>query len=227
MRLGNEVAADRDQLRDAWLAEDPLPADPLPVVRGWLDEAFAAGLQSNPHAVALATVDPDGRPSARMVLVNAIDAERGAFTMYTNLESRKGRAIAAHPRGAIVFYFGPHDRQVRVEGEIEATPAETADAYFAGRPLDARLGAWASRQSEPVASRAALVAEMERVATRFGVDPNESDGARIPRPPHWGGYTLVAESVELWVSRAGRIHDRARWTRPAVGAAWSAQRLQP
>lgn len=217
------------ELQDAWLSREPLPGDPVAVLKGWLDQAFAEGLQANPHAVALATVDPDGRPSARMVLCNEIDAQRGAFTMYTNLESRKGRAIDAHPHGAIVFYWGPYDRQARVEGRIERTPAGQCDAYFAGRPLDAKLGAWASQQSEPVASREALLAVVERVAGRFGVSAASERSAvtAIPRPPHWGGYTLVADSIELWVSRPGRIHDRARWTRADEAEPWKPQRLQP
>ena len=208
--------------RDAWLAEDPLPAEPVPIVERWLAEGFADPALENPHAVALATVDPDGRPSVRMVLCNAIDAERGAFTMYTNRESRKGRALANDPRGAIAFHWPA--RQVRVEGTVEWTPDADCDAYFATRPLEARLGAWASRQSEPVASRAALLDELAAVAKRFDAT-EESD--IVPRPPHWGGLTLVAETVELWVSRRGRIHDRAVWRRDAPGATWTITRLQP
>lgn len=215
-------------LRDAWLSREPLPDDPVAVLKGWLDQAFAEGLQSNPHAVALATVDPDGRPSVRMVLCSQIEP-RGAFTMYTNLESRKGRAISAHPLASIVFYWGPYDRQARVEGRIELTPAGQCDTYFAGRPLDAKLGAWASRQSEPVASREALLERVGAVTERFGgsAESGSLDAAAIARPPHWGGYTLVADTIELWVSRLGRIHDRAQWTRPAPGEPWKPQRLQP
>lgn len=221
MSGGTQPPEDLDR-RDLWLAEDPLPVEPLAVVERWLSEAFADPAQDNPHAVALATVDPDGRPSVRMVLCNAIDAQRGAFTMYTNRESRKGRAIAHEPRAAIAFHWPA--RQVRVEGVVEKTPDEACDAYFATRPLEARLGAWASRQSEPVASRAALLAELEAVAERFGA--REEDDV-VPRPPHWGGFTLVAGSVELWVSRRGRIHDRAVWKRDGEGQPWQATRLQP
>jgi pyridoxamine 5'-phosphate oxidase len=208
--------------RDAWLARDPLPAEPVPIVERWLAEAFADERLENAHAVALATVDPDGRPSVRMVLCNEIDSARGAFTMYTNRQGRKGRALAAEPRSAIAFHWP--GRQVRVEGRVERTPDPVCDAYFATRPLEARLGAWASRQSEPVASRAVLLAELEAVARRFGA-AEERDP--VPRPPHWGGFTLVAESVELWVSRRGRIHDRAVWRRPAPGHPWEITRLQP
>ncbi len=220
-----------DELPDAWLAEDPLPEDPIAILKGWLDEAFAEGLQANPHAISLATIDPDGRPSARMVLCNQIDVERGAFVMYTNLESRKGRALAANPQAAIVFYWGPTGRSARVEGAVELTPQKDCDAYFATRPVDAQIGAWASAQSEPLESRAALVAKIEAQAKRFGVTLEDRRGVEIPRPPHWGGFTLLADRVELWVSRAARIHDRALWQRshPAQGeaTAWKAMRLQP
>ena len=218
-----------DALPDAWLAEDPLPEDPIPILKDWLDEAFAARLQANPHAVSLATIDPDGRPSARMVLCNHIDVSRGAFVMYTNRESRKGRALVANPRAAIVFYWGAHNRSARVEGAVELTPDEDCDAYFASRPLDAQLGAWASAQSEPVPSRAALVDKIEEQARRFGVTLEERRGVEIPRPPYWGGFTLVADTVELWVSRAARIHDRAQWRRTRSGnpTSWSVDRLQP
>jgi len=223
-----------EALPDAWLARDPLPADPVPIVKRWLDEAFAAGSQPNPHAVALATIDPDGRPSARMVLCNAIDASRGAFVMYTNVESRKGRALAAHPRAAIVFYWPPTGRQARVEGAIERTPEAECDAYFATRPVEAQLSAWASAQSEAVVSRDALVAQLRQQERRFGVESGRPAPTPIPRPPHWGGFTLVADCIELWVSRLGRLHDRGVWTRaPGAGSAsparapWSVQRLQP
>ena len=209
-------------LPDAWLAQDPLPAEPVPIVERWLGEAFADPAQDNPHAVALATADADGRPSVRMVLCNAIDVGRGAFTMYTNRESRKGRAIAHEPRAALAFRWP--GRQVRVEGQVEWTPDAACDAYFATRPLEARLGAWASRQSEPVASRAVLVEALAAMARRF--DAHEETDV-VPRPPHWGGFTLVAESVELWVSRPGRIHDRAVWRRAREGGDWSITRLQP
>lgn len=211
-----------DETPDAWLAQDPLPEEPVPIVERWLREAFQTKRQESPHAVALATVDPDGRPSVRMILCSQIDAARGAFTMYSNRESRKGRALASDPRAAIAFHWPA--RQARVEGRVEWTPDEVSDAYFASRPLEARLGAWASRQSEPVASRSELLAAVVAAQARFGAVREEDV---VPRPPHWGGLTLVAESVELWASRVGRVHDRAVWTRPAPREAWSATRLQP
>ena len=210
-----------ETLPDAWLSEDPLPADPVPIVREWLDEAFRTGTPRDPHACALASVGEGGRPSVRMVLCTDIDVARGAFTMYTNRASRKGRDLRANPHAAIAFNWP--NRQVRVEGVVELTPDDACDAYFAKRPLEARLGAWASQQSEPIDSRASLLAQLAEVADRFGAK-EESDV--VPRPPHWGGYTLVAESVELWVSRPGRIHDRAVWRRATEGG-WSPTRLQP
>jgi pyridoxamine 5'-phosphate oxidase len=157
------------ELPDAWLSQTPLPADPVPLLKNWLDEAFAARLQQNAHAVSLATVDSNGHPSARMVLCNHIDVERGAFVMYTNRESRKGRELAKNPRGAIVFYWGPQQRSARVEGRVELTPDADCDSYFATRPLDAKLGAWASNQSQPIKTREELVERVEAQARRFGV----------------------------------------------------------
>jgi len=210
-----------DFIRDAWLSDDPLPDAPAVIVKRWLDEAFAEGTQENPQAVALATVDPDGTPSVRMVLCSAIDAETAAFTFYTNRESRKGRALLSEPRAAIVFNW--RGRQARIEGLVEATSDEESDRYFASRPLDSRLGAWASRQSEPAASRKALLDEIEAVAARFDA---RDESASLPRPPHWGGYTLRARAIELWVSRHGRVHDRAVWRLTDTGH-WTSTRLQP
>lgn len=210
----------QEQRPDLWLSRDPLPHNPAQIVKRWLDEAFAAGVQPNPHAVALATADPDGRPSVRMVLCNEIDPEAAAFTMYTNIDSRKGLALRAEPRCAIVFHWAA--RQARIEGSANLTPADRCDAYFATRPLEARLGAWASAQSEPIGSRAEILAKLDAVSKRFHATREED---AVPRPPHWGGFTLVADSIELWVNREGRIHDRVVWRRS--GKAWSPTRLQP
>ncbi len=203
-------------LPDAWLGEDPLPGDPIPIVQRWLAQAFEAGVQENPHAIALATVDADGAPSVRMVLCTQIE-DAGNLVFHTNRSSRKGAALAGDPRAAAVFHWP--NRQVRVEGEAMPLPDAESDAYFAGRPRESQLGAWASEQSAPVASRAALTERMAEEARRFGE-------GEVPRPPHWGGYRLVARTVEIWASRPGRIHDRALWTRGA-GGAWSSERLQP
>ena len=222
------------ELPEPWLSRDPLPGDPLPILKRWLDEAFAAGLQQNPHAMALATIDPGGAPSVRFVLCNEIDALNGTLTFYTNRESRKGRALAANPRAAAVFYWGPQSRQARVEGPVTQTSDAASDAYFASRPADAQIGAWASAQSEPIASRSALLEKIDRECRRHGATMGDAPTALVPRPPSWGGYVLHTESVELWVSRPARIHDRALWTRTkgledeARGANdWSVTRLQP
>lgn len=207
-------------LPDAWLGQDPLPTDPAHIVKTWLDEAFAKGEQRDPHAVALATADADGRPSVRMVLCSEIEPDEAAFTFYTNTASRKGRAIAADPRCAMVFHWP--GRQARIEGRAHPASAERSDRYFASRPLEARLGTWASAQSEPAGSRAEILARLEAAAERYDARREEDV---VPRPPNWGGITLVAESIELWVSRPGRIHDRAVWQRSEAG--WVPTRLQP
>ena len=208
--------------RDTWLGTDPLPNEPITTVDRWLREAFDDGRQSNPHAVALATIDEDGRPSVRMVLCTSIDRESGAFTIYTNRESRKGRALANDPRAAIVFHWP--GRQARIEGRVIWSPDEESDAYFASRPLEARLAIWASDQSAPTDSRKDLVRALEQTRARFSAD---GEDAAIPRPPQWGGIKLIAESVELWGDRADRIHDRVVWSRTTADAPWATTRLQP
>ena len=215
------------ELRDGWLALDP-PADPLPRLRQWLDEAHADRRIAEPDAATFATVDGDGRPSARIVLMRGLDVERGAALFYTNRASRKGRALAAHPFASLVFYWDGLARQVRVEGPVTLASDAESDAYFASRHAESRLGAWASEQSEPIASRAELVARYQAMATRFG------DGGAAPRPPRWGGYRLWIERIELWVSRPHRLHDRVQWERTLTrdggefrGDAWRATRLMP
>ena len=152
-----------------------------------------------------------------MVLCKAIDAERGRLSFYTHRDSPKGRALAARPEAALCFYFGPQGRQARVGGPVLPAPDADSDDYFASRPEDARIGAWASQQSRPIGSRAELEERVREVARRFG--------AEVPRPPHWGGYVVIAASVELWISGVARLHDRGLWRRevsdptgPAPGA---------
>lgn len=214
---------------DEWLSVDPLPMDPLPIAIRWLEEAFAAREQANPHAIALATVDAEGQPAVRMVLCKAIEADPGGLVFFTDRSSHKGRALAHHPRAEACFHFGPQGRQVRMAGRVAPTSEAESDAYFATRPLDSQLGAWASRQSEPLASREALLGAIAETATRFGVAPGGDEPSdRVPRPPEWGGYRLVATRVELWHSRPGRAHDRAAWTREQGNASpWSVTRLNP
>jgi pyridoxamine 5'-phosphate oxidase len=192
-----------------------LPSDPIPVVSRWLEEAEAAGIR-NPSAIALATADAAGRPSVRHVLLRGIDA-RG-FVFYTNRSSRKGRELADDPRAAFSMYWRELDRQISVTGDVERLSDEESDAYFASRPREARLGAWASPQSEELSSRAELLERYAEVEARFA-------GAEVPRPPFWGGYRVVPLSIELWMGRLHRLHDRFRYVREGDG--WDLRRLAP
>jgi pyridoxamine 5'-phosphate oxidase len=204
-----------------------LPTDPMPLLEQWFVGACAAKAQPNPDAMALATATPDGRPSARIVLCKRFVADPGYVVFFTNYSSRKGGELAANPRAAAVFHWDDHGRQARLEGPIVRSPAAESDEYFASRALDSRIGAWASLQSLPLDSRRTLLKRVAAEAARFGT--------HVPRPPHWGGYRLWPEAVELWVSGAFRVHDRARWTRslgPAAGdgyepGPWQSTRLFP
>ena len=177
---------------------------------------MAAGLPE-PNAIALATASPDGGPSVRFVLLKAID-ERG-IQFFTNLESRKARELAANPRAAAALYWQPLQRQVRLAGPVERLAEEESDAYYASRPRGSRLGAWASPQGRPIPDRAWLEARVAEAEARF-------PGEEVPRPPHWGGYRLVPESVELWQGRPSRLHDREHFTRAPDGS-WRSERLSP
>jgi pyridoxamine 5'-phosphate oxidase len=220
---------------------DPLPANPLVVAAQWLAEAEADAAQPNPNAMVLATVDGRGHPSARVVLCKEIDPKLGCLLFYTNYRSRKGRELEATGRAAVVFHWDHRHRQVRAEGPVKTLSDAENDAYFRTRPWQSRLGAWASEQSQPVESRQALERSVTATARRLGIpyagpgtaEP-DSVAVDVPRPPHWGGYRLNADAVELWVEGEFRIHDRARWTRslPAAHGAvaagpWSVTRLQP
>jgi pyridoxamine 5'-phosphate oxidase len=220
---------------------EPLPSEPLGLVARWLDEAVAQRTQPNPNAMVLATVDRQGWPSARVVLCKGIEPEPGWLRFFTNHLSRKGAELEANARAAVVMYWDALHRQVRIEGPVVRTPEAESDAYFATRDWQSQLGAWASHQSMPVASRAILLAEVDATARRLGVpSPTHSPesaphpGVPIARPPHWGGYRLWAEVVELWVEGRARIHDRARWARRLEPdgsgfrqSPWNATRLQP
>jgi pyridoxamine 5'-phosphate oxidase len=217
---------------------DPLPANPLALLDDWLAEARTAAAQPNPNSMVLATVDGHGQPSARVVLCKEIAAERGFIAFFTNYHSQKGRELAANPRAAVVFHWDHAHRQVRAEGRVERLPDADNDAYFRTRPWQARLGAWASRQSEPVESREVLVRRVAAAAQRFGIPyggPGTAEPAGdfdLPRPPNWGGYRLHVEAAELWVEGRYRIHERVRYSRttpPGVAGpiGWSAVRLQP
>jgi pyridoxamine 5'-phosphate oxidase len=227
-----------------WLP-DPLPADPLQVADTWLRQAFDEQVQPNPNSMVLSTVAANGQPSARVVLCKDIVLPQGYLLFFTNYESRKGAELAAEPRVAAVFHWDALHRQVRVEGFVVKAPARESDDYFATRPWQSRLGAWASQQSRPVGTRHQLIDALRAMAKRFDAPPvgpdadeanDDPQGIEVPRPPHWGGYRLWVESAELWVEGEYRIHDRARWTRAltAIGdghafaaTPWHVQRLQP
>ena len=197
---------DESDLADTWLAQ----------LRLWFDAAAADPTIVEANAIQLATAGTDGRPAVRTVLAKGID-ERG-IVFYTNYESAKAGELAANPRASAVFAWLAHQRQVRLTGSVERTSREETEAYFAGRPRDSQLGAWASPQSRPVGSREELDALVAAVAERFG------DG-EIPAPPHWGGYRLKPDEVEFWQGREGRLHDRIRFR--LEGDAWVRERLAP
>ena len=196
------------------LLETDVSVDPLAQLASWFEQARAAGL-ALPEAMTLATATLRGAPSARMVLVKSFD-ERG-FVFHTNYESRKGRELAENPLAALVFYWHELGRQVRVEGTVRRIPAHESQEYFRTRPLGARISAWASRQSEPLASREDLEARVEQLRAGLGDDP--------PPPPFWGGLRLAPDSLEFWQHRADRLHDRLRYTRSSGG--WILERLAP
>ncbi|MGN4154727.1 pyridoxamine 5'-phosphate oxidase [Burkholderia gladioli] len=201
----------------ASLDEADVASDPIRQFDKWFKEALDAQLPE-PNTMTLATVDADGRPSARIVLIKGVD-ERG-FVFFTNYESRKGREIAHNPHAALLFYWIELERQVRIEGRVEKTSAAESDSYFASRPVGSRIGAWASEQSRVIADREVLEARERDFAARYGENP--------PRPPHWGGYRLVPEAIEFWQGRPSRLHDRLRYLRdPAGGDAWTIERLSP
>jgi len=209
-----DIAALRKSYERDALDEDSSEPDPLKQFERWFQQALDGKL-SEPNAMTLATVASDGRPSTRIVLVKGFDA-RG-LVWYTNYESRKGRELAASPFAALQFHWVELERVVRIEGRVEKTSAAESDAYYKSRPLDSRLGAWASPQSEVIASRSVLVASAAKAAARFALDP--------PRPPHWGGYRLVPDRWEFWQGRKSRLHDRLRYRR--VDEAWLRERLAP
>ncbi len=198
------------------LTEDDLLPDPIALAQRWFADAQAAGMEQA-DAMTLATATPDGRPSARAVLLKGIDA-RG-FAFFTNYDSRKARELDANPHAALVLLWIPLQRQVRVTGSVARLDAEESDAYFATRPRGSQLGAWASEQSRPLLDRAELERRWEALDERYG-------GGAVPRPPHWGGYRVEPEEIELWQGRANRLHDRFAYTRGADGR-WTHVRLQP
>ncbi len=191
-------------------------ADPFAIARAWLAEAEASE-PNDPSAIALATVDAEGLPNVRMVLLKEIEAD--AFLFYTNYGSAKARELDHAGKAAFVMHWKSLRRQIRVRGTVGREDGPKADAYFASRALQSRLGAWASRQSEPLSSRLALMGEVARLTAQLGPNP--------PRPPFWGGYRLVPVEIEFWADGPFRLHDRFRWRRAAPGEAWDVQRLSP
>jgi len=190
--------------------------DPIAIVRRWLEEAEPAEV-NDPNAIALASVDAEGLPNVRMVLLK--DIEPAGFVFYTNYESTKAREIEASGKAAFAFHWKSLRRQVRVRGLTEREEGPKADAYYASRSLKSRLGAWASAQSRPLASRGALMAEVARVTARHGNAPT--------RPPHWGGIRIRPLEIEFWADGAFRLHDRFRWRRAHLEAEWEVERLNP
>jgi pyridoxamine 5'-phosphate oxidase len=202
--------------QDRALDRDDLLDDPLAQFLRWLTDAEAAGVPL-PNAMGVATADADGRPSVRHVLLRGVD-ERG-FEFFTNYDSRKGRQLAANPHAGLVFLWKELDRQVNVTGRVSRSSEASSDAYFAARPRDAQLGAWASRQSAVLWGREELEAQIAEVAARF---PGE-----VPRPPFWGGFLVHPETIEFWQGRQHRLHDRFRYARAASGDVWHIERLSP
>jgi pyridoxamine 5'-phosphate oxidase len=206
---------------------DPLPTEPFTLAAAWLAEATRRADQPNPNAMVLATCDADGRPSARVVLCKEMEPTAGSVRFVSNYESRKGHELEANRHAALVFHWDHLHRQIRMEGIVHKATAGDSDSYFASRARNSQLGAHASNQSQPIASPAALQAQMDAVRARYT--------GSVPRPPHWGGYVMWVQAVELWVAGISRLHDRARWTRELadvcasrpVAGPWTATRLQP
>ncbi|MDP9298865.1 MAG: pyridoxamine 5'-phosphate oxidase [Actinomycetota bacterium] len=202
---------------DLGLDVDDVSEDPIVQFRRWFEDAEAKGIHLA-NAIALATADADGSPSVRHVLLRDFD-ERG-FVFYTNYESRKGRQLAENPRGAFAILWKELDRQVCVTGDVESTSRAESEIYFRSRPREARIGAWASRQSEMIASRDRLMEQFAEAEARY-------PGEDIPLPPYWGGYRLTPDTVEFWHGRAYRLHDRLRYTRDEPTGGWRLERLSP
>lgn len=207
----------RKEYSEVGIDFDDMAADPFTQFGRWFDEAAQLNM-IEPNGMTLSTVDANGRPSGRVVLLKAWDS-RG-FVFYTNFESRKGQAMGVNPWAALTFWWREQERQVRIEGKIEKVAAEEADAYYNSRPRESRLGAWASPQSQPVAGRHVLATKLDEVGARFPADEP------LPRPPFWGGYRLVPDMVEFWQGRRSRLHDRMVF-RLRPDESWELVRLAP
>ena len=207
----------RVQYETAGLDVSDLDTSPIVQWQRWYDQAAEAGV-AEPNAMTVSTIADDGAPDARVVLVRAAD-ERG-FVFFTNYDSAKGRQIDDDPVAAATFAWLDLHRQVRVRGTVERISAEESDDYFASRPRDSQIGAWASPQSQPIADRAALTARVEEMTARFASGP-------VPRPAHWGGFRLRPVSIEFWQGRPNRLHDRFRYSRDGSTGNWYVERLAP
>lgn len=209
-----------DQLREDYqrgsLDRADLQDDPVAQFAQWIEYAIEDALPE-PNAMTLATVDERGYPNARVVLLKGFD--RGGFVFYTNYESEKGRELATKPAATLVFNWLQHERQVRIRGEVVKTSREETDEYFHSRPQGSQIGAWASPQSRPIASRDILESRLRELQEKYG------DEARVPVPEHWGGYRVIPFEIEFWQGRSNRLHDRFRYTMQA--GAWKVERLAP
>ena len=213
------IADLRKSYEKAELDESVALPDPLQQFRLWLEQAISGALPE-PNAMTLASVGADGRPSTRVVLIKGLD-ERG-IVWFTSYDSRKGRELAANPQAALQFHWVELERVVRIEGRVERVDPELSDTYYRSRPMDSRIGAWASPQSQVIASRAVLVAAAARYAAQF---LTSLPAGGPPRPPHWGGYRLVPDRWEFWQGRRSRLHDRLRYR--LDGGQWLRERLAP
>ena len=209
------IADLRREYARARLDEKDVSRDPIDEFARWFAEAQAAAVEE-PNAMTLATATPDGRPSARVVLLKGFD-DRG-FVFFTDYRSRKGEELEANPHAALAFYWAEVERQVRIEGTVTRTSLEESELYYRTRPLGSRLGAWASHQSRPIGSREQLEAELREIERRFS-------GPDVPLPPHWGGYRVTPETFEFWQGRESRLHDRIRYSRE--GGGWKIERVSP
>ncbi len=204
----------REEYSKRTLSKRQCHADPLIQFQQWLDEAINAEV-NEPTAMHLATVNENGKPSSRLVLLKEINAQ--GFVFFTNYLSQKGKALAAHPFAALTFFWPELERQVRVEGSVQKLATQQSDQYFATRPYTSRIGAWASEQSAVISGKSFLLAKAAKFAAQYPLN--------VPRPPHWGGYVVIAERVEFWQGRPSRLHDRIRYRMEREE--WIKERLSP